>query len=71
MTPAQHNAISALMTERSPAAREAARLVLVEGMRIVDAAAVVGISQHSAANAVRRYRDRHAMIVSAGPWNTL
>lgn len=53
MTNKQFDGIAKLLRLRSPP-REAARLVLVEGMRAVDAAALSGCSQSSTHNTVKR-----------------
>jgi TrfB plasmid transcriptional repressor len=54
MTPAQFDALSRLLRLRPGPARECARLVLVDGLRQVDAMAVTGLSEQGASNAVRR-----------------
>ena len=54
MTNAQFAALAQRM--RSGPAQECARLVLVEGLRQVDAAAQTGLSAQGASNAVRRVR---------------
>jgi len=53
MTPEQFEAVSRTMRRPGPA-REAARLVLVDGMRKTDAAKAAGVSFGSASNAVTR-----------------
>lgn len=50
MTPAQFSALAQLLRLRTGPAREAARLVLVEGLRPADAAALAGCSAASASN---------------------
>jgi DNA-directed RNA polymerase specialized sigma24 family protein len=54
MSEKQFEALSMLLRLRPGPAREAARLVLVKGMRVTDAARTVGASQPSVSNAVRR-----------------
>lgn len=56
MTDDQFNALARLLRLRQGPAREAARLVLVEGLRTADAAQRAGCSRTAAANAVRRCR---------------
>lgn len=56
MTPAQFAALSKLTGMRTGPAQECARLVLVDGLRQVDAAAQTGLSEQGASNAVRRVR---------------
>lgn len=58
LTPSQFEALAALATVRSAAAQEAARLVMVEGLRNTDAAVRAGVSEQSAANAVSRLTRR-------------
>ena len=54
MTDEQFFALAALLRMRAGPAREAARLVLVEGSRVTEAAAKTGASQPSVSNAVAR-----------------
>lgn len=56
MTDGQFNALAQLLRLRQGPAREAARLVLVEGLRTADAAQRAGCLRTAAANAVRRCR---------------
>lgn len=56
MNPTQFDALAQLLRLRTGPARECARLVLVDGMRITDAAAQVGMQYRAAAAAVQRVR---------------
>ncbi|THF55932.1 hypothetical protein E6O51_20310 [Pseudothauera rhizosphaerae] len=61
MTPDAFAALCALHRTRSPAAQEAARLVMVEGLSQTKAAARVGVSSGSVSNAVATLRARLAL----------
>lgn len=54
MTPEQFEALAALAHLRQSASRDAARLVLVDGLSVIDAAARAGITQQGANQAVLR-----------------
>jgi predicted DNA-binding protein (UPF0251 family) len=56
MAPERFAAIARLIRMRGGAAQEAARLVLVEGMRPADAARATGLSPQGVCNAVARVR---------------
>lgn len=56
MTPAQFAALAELLRLRSGAARDCARLVLVDGMSTTDAARAAGIEYTLAHKAVKRVR---------------
>ena len=56
MTPAQFDALATLIGLRQSTSREAARLVLVDGLSVIDAAARAGITQQGANQAVLRCR---------------
>jgi hypothetical protein len=56
MTPERFAALSRLIRMRGGAAQDAARLVLVRGMRPVDAARETGVTPQSVCNAVARVR---------------
>ena len=56
MTPEQFEALSALIHLRKSASRDAARLVLVDGLSVLDAASQCGISVQGANQAVLRCR---------------
>lgn len=56
MTPEQFEALAALIHLRQSASRDAARLVLVDGLSVVEAAKQVGITQQGANQAVIRCR---------------
>ena len=59
-----------LLHLRTGPARECARLVLVDGLRQVDAARATGLSEQGAANAVRRVRAGMELVrVAAGKEN--
>ena len=71
MTPAQFDALAALIHLRQSASRDAARLVLVDGLSVLDAASRCGISVQGANQAVLRCRRaldlaRVAVTVPAG-----
>lgn len=57
MTPDQFYALAELLRLRSGDAQECARLVLVEELRIPDAAERVGMQYRAAAAAVQRARE--------------
>jgi predicted transcriptional regulator len=65
VTDAQFNAIAHLLRLRAGPAREGARLVLVEGRRQVDVAAMLGISPAALSNAVARVRRGAAVARTA------
>jgi len=50
----QFAALASLLRLRNGSSRESARLVLVEGLRICDAAARTGLSQPAVSNAISR-----------------
>lgn len=52
----QFTALATLMALRASPSREAARLVLVDGLSVIDAAAQAGITQQGANQAVLRCR---------------
>ena len=56
MTNAQFFALAKLLHLRTGAAQEAARLVLVGGHRVGEAAVLAGVSSNSVTNAVARMR---------------
>jgi predicted DNA-binding protein (UPF0251 family) len=56
MTPRRFSAIARLIRMRRGAAEEAARLVLVDGLRPIEAARRLGLSPQSVSNAVTRVR---------------
>jgi hypothetical protein len=56
MTPTQFEALAELLRLRPGPAQECARLVLVDSLRITDAAAQVGMQYRAAAAAVQRVR---------------
>lgn len=64
MTPAQFYAVAQSIRSREPV-RTAARLVLVDGMRPVDAARQAGVSSQSCHNTVARVRAAHRMMIDA------
>jgi hypothetical protein len=56
MTPERFAALARLIRMRGGAAQEAARLVLVDGLRPADAARATALSQQAVCNAVSRVR---------------
>lgn len=64
MTPAQYHCIARLLRLPEPSA-VAARLVLIDGVRQVDAAAAGGVSPSSLSRTVIRVRAEHARILDA------
>lgn len=64
MTSKQFALVAALIRSREPV-RSAAELVIVEGMRNVDAARAVGLGPQSVSNTVARFLSAHAQIVAA------
>lgn len=56
MTEQQFAALAQLLRLRHGPAREAARLVMVGGLRVTDAAARTGLSQPAVSNALARCR---------------
>ncbi len=56
MTDKKFNALAQLLRLRTGPAREAARLVLVDGMTQADAARKLGVSPNTVTNAVARAR---------------
>lgn len=64
MTPEQFEVVADLIRSREPA-KSAARMILLESVRVVDAAEATGISAASASNTATRFRAAHAKILSA------
>lgn len=58
------------LTGRSGPISEAARLVLVEGLTVAQAAAKTGNSEGGIRNAMTRITRRYKAICEAGPWPT-
>lgn len=56
MTPDQFAALSELMEQREAPSRDAARLVLVEGISPSEAADRAGVSRQAVSNVLRRCR---------------
>lgn len=56
MTPAQFDALATLLRMQDAPSRAGARLVLVEGLRQADAAAMAGVSAAGLGNALARLR---------------
>lgn len=56
MKPEAFEALAALLQARNGPAKEAARLVLVDGVRPADAARQTGLSAASVSNALARFR---------------
>ena len=65
MTPVQFSALSKLLQVRKGAAREAAYLVLVNGLRPSEAARQTGLSPASVSNAVTRFRKGMKLVAQA------
>lgn len=65
MTPAAFDALATLLQTRQGAARDAARLVLVDGVRPADAARQTGLSAASVSNALARYRKALELALTA------
>ncbi len=61
MTADQFDALAALLRMQSGAARECARLVLVEGAAQADAAGQTGLSRQAASQSVKRARSGMAL----------
>jgi DNA-directed RNA polymerase specialized sigma24 family protein len=66
MTAAAFAALARLLRLRPGGAQDAARLVLVEGMRPTDAAALSGVSPASASNTITRMRRGLELARTAG-----
>jgi len=62
MTPERFSAIARLISMRGGASQEAARLVLVEGLRPIEAARRTGVSAQAVCNAVARVRRAEAIL---------
>ena len=62
--PEQFDAVGDLIRSRGPA-REAARMVLVDGWSTSEAAAANGLTSQSVSNALRRYRTAHKKLCDA------
>jgi predicted DNA-binding protein (UPF0251 family) len=62
VTPDQFSALASLIRMRGGQSQEAARLVLVEGMRPCDAARKVGLSPQGVNDAVRRVKNAAKVI---------
>lgn len=58
------------LTGRSATGAEAARLVLVHGVSVKDAAQQTGLEEQSVRNAMQRIKKRFNAICAAGPWPT-
>jgi hypothetical protein len=67
MTEQQFKVIISLLPSRTSSSKsqEAARLVLVEGKRNIDASHATGLKPNAVYNAVKRYRDAHLLILTA------
>lgn len=64
MTPKQFDAVAKLLRSRDPA-KMAARLVLVDGMTRKAAIEATGLSGPAITQAVKRYKEAHALIQTA------
>lgn len=56
------------LTGRSGAISEAAKLVLVDGLTVAQAATQTGMSEGGIRNAMVRINRRYKAICAAGPW---
>jgi predicted DNA-binding protein (UPF0251 family) len=65
MKPKRFSAIARLIRMRRGAAEEAARLVLVDGLRPSEAARRVGLSPQAVSNAVARVRRAHCALMAS------
>lgn len=65
VTPRQFATLAELLRLRGGASQECARLVLVEGMTVPDAAAQTGLGLRAAYNAAQRVRLAHEAIIRA------
>jgi DNA-directed RNA polymerase specialized sigma24 family protein len=65
MTATQFDALTQLLRLRSGPARQVARLVLVDGLSVPDAARQAGLEYTAASQAVRRVRAGHALARTA------
>lgn len=65
MTPEQFNAMAQLLRLRDSPSREAASLVLVQGIKAADAATATGLSPAGVWNVVNRVRAGMALAVIA------
>jgi hypothetical protein len=55
-------------TGHSGNSAEAARLVLVEGFSVIEAAIKMKLNEQSVRNAMQRIKARYVLISNAGPW---
>lgn len=62
MTPDQFSALASIIRMRVGPSQEAARLVLVEGMRPCDAARKVGLSPQGVNDAARRVKNAASVL---------
>lgn len=63
LSPAEFEVIAKLLrSEDKP--KRAARMVLLEGAEIKEAVAVTGMLQPAVSRTVRRYREKHALILT-------
>ena len=65
MTPTQFDALTQLLRLRSGPAQQVARLVLLDGLGVPDAARQVGLEYTAASQAVRRVRAGYALACAA------
>lgn len=61
MTPAQFDALAQLLRLREGPARDAARMALVDELRPVDIASLLGMTPQAASNAIQRARRGYAL----------
>jgi len=68
MTPERFSAIARLIRMRGGQSQEAARLVLVDGLRPSEAARKTGLSAQSVCNAVARVRLANGVLAGDSPF---
>jgi len=62
-TPSEFEVIAKLLrSEEKP--KQAARMVLLDGAEVKDAVAATGMLQPAVSRTVRRYREKHALILT-------
>ncbi|HEY0843449.1 hypothetical protein [Methylotenera sp.] len=67
MTEIQFDVIAALLPTRinKPKSKEAAKLVLVDGKRNIEACHITGLKPNAVGNAIKRYKNAHDLILTA------
>lgn len=65
LSPAEFEVIATLLRAKpDDKATRAARMVLLEGAEIKDAVSAIGMLQPAVSRTVRRYREKHALILT-------